>query len=367
MVTINTADDLLRALSENPVWKEAVRREILTEELLKLPARFDRFVATTEAFMAEQREVNAGTAGFIAEQRQTNATTADFIDEQRQVNAEQKEFNATTADFIAEQRQVNAEQKQFNAAQKEFNASTADFIAEQRQVNAAQKEFNASTADFIAEQRQVNAAQKEFNASTADFIAEQRQVNAEQKEFNASTAEFITEQRQVNASTAGFIAEQKEYNVRMERRVDRVLGDIGNMRADYARRNAINEAGDIAQDMGFRLLRTLTSSDLRAMYDAGDNAGISRGALLSFRRADLVIAVADGDGATHYIAVEVSYTADERDTGRALRNAGLLTRFTGCPAHAAIASVRNDDRIRHLIDGGQVHWHQLEDRDSPVE
>ena len=206
--------------------------------------------------------------------------------------------------------------------------------------------FVATTEAFMEEQREVNA-------TTADFIAEQRQVNAEQKEFNATTADFI--------------AEQKEYNVRMERRVDRVLGDIGNLRADYARRNAISEAGDIAQDMGFRLLHTLTSSDLRAMYEAGDTADISRGALLSFRRSDLVIAAADADGATHYIAVEVSYTADERDTGRSLRNAGFLTRFTGCPAHAAIASVRNDDRIRHLIDGGQIHWHQMEDRDHPVE
>ena len=186
--------------------------------------------------------------------------------------------------------------------------------------------------------------------------------------FVATTEAFMEEQREVNATTADFITEQKEYNVRMERRVDRVLGDIGNLRADYARRNAIGEAEDIAQDMGFRLLHTLTSSDLRAMYDAGDTAGISRGALLSFRRADLVIAAADGDGATHYIAVEVSYTADERDTGRALRNAGFLSRFTGCPAHAAIASVRNDDRIQHLIDGGQIHWHQLEDRsERPVE
>ena len=248
MVTINTADDLLRALAENPHWKEAVRQEILTEELMNLPARFDRFVATTEAFMEEQRQVNATTAGFIAEQRQ--------------VNAEQKEFNATTSDFIAE---------------------------------------------------------------------------------------------------------QKEYNVRMERRVDRVLTDIGTLRADYARRNAISEAYDIAENMGFRLMHTLTTSDLWAMYEASDTAGISRGALQSFRRADLVIAAADADGATHYIAVEVSYTADERDTGRALRNVSFLTRFTGHPAHAAIASVRNDDRIRHLIDGGQIHWHQMEDRDHPVE
>ena len=100
MVTINTADDLLRALAENPVWKEAVRQEILTEELMNLPARFDRFVATTEAFMEEQREVNATTAGFIAEQREVNATTAGFIAEQRQVNA-------STADFIAEQKEYN--------------------------------------------------------------------------------------------------------------------------------------------------------------------------------------------------------------------------------------------------------------------
>ena len=234
MVTINTADDLLHALAENPTWKEAVRREILTEELMKLPARFDRFVATSEAFMEEQRQVNATTADFIAEQRQTNA-------------------------------------------------------------------------------------------------------------------------------------EQKEYNVRMERRADRLQTDIGILRADYARRNAISEAYDIAENMGFRLLHTLTSSDLWAMHEANDTTGINRNALQSFRRADLVIAAADEDGATHYIAVEVSYTADERDTGRTLRNAGLLTRFTGHPAHAAIASVRNDDRIRHLIDGGQIHWHRMEDRDHPVE
>ena len=269
MVTINTTDDLLRALSEKPSWKEAVRREILTEELLKLPARFERFVATTEAFMAEQRQINANATGFIAEQRQ----------------------------------------------------------------------INANTAEFIADQRQTNAEQRQFNANTTEFIAEQRQINAEQKEFNA----------------------------RMERRTERMQRDIGILRGDYARRRTLNEAEDIALDMGFRLLQTLTQSDLRAMHQAGDAAGISSDELRSFRRADLVIAVADGDAATHYIAMEVSYTADDRDTGRALRNAGFITRFTGCPAHAAIASVRNDDRIQPLIDSGQIHWHQLEDRDYPIE
>ena len=43
MTTINSQDDLLRALRENPEWKEAVRALILGEELLQLPARFNAF------------------------------------------------------------------------------------------------------------------------------------------------------------------------------------------------------------------------------------------------------------------------------------------------------------------------------------
>ncbi len=51
MTTINSQEDLLRALRENPEWKEAVRALILGEELLQLPARFN-------AFADEQRQVN---------------------------------------------------------------------------------------------------------------------------------------------------------------------------------------------------------------------------------------------------------------------------------------------------------------------
>ncbi len=51
MTTINSQEDLLRALRENPEWKEAVRALILGEELLQLPARFN-------AFVDEQRQAN---------------------------------------------------------------------------------------------------------------------------------------------------------------------------------------------------------------------------------------------------------------------------------------------------------------------
>ena len=51
MTTINSQEDFLRALRENPEWKDAVRALILGEELLRLPVRF-------EVFADEQRQFN---------------------------------------------------------------------------------------------------------------------------------------------------------------------------------------------------------------------------------------------------------------------------------------------------------------------
>ena len=72
MVTIHTSDDILRVLAENPEWKAAVRREILTEELLNLPARFDQFVGKTEQFQSDTQQA-------IGELRQFNASNASSI------------------------------------------------------------------------------------------------------------------------------------------------------------------------------------------------------------------------------------------------------------------------------------------------
>ncbi len=60
MTTINSQEDLLRALRENPEWKEAVRALILGEELLQLPARFN-------SFADEQRQVNKRVESDISE------------------------------------------------------------------------------------------------------------------------------------------------------------------------------------------------------------------------------------------------------------------------------------------------------------
>ena len=71
----------------------------------------------------------------------------------------------------------------------------------------------------------------------------------------------------------------------------------------------------------------------------------------------------NAEGAVCHVAVEASFTADRRDSDRALRNAGYLTRCTGRPAIAVVASRHNDDHVQALVDQGAIHWYALEKRD----
>ena len=86
--TINTTDDLIRLLTENAEFYQAVRRLILTDELIELPERFAAFASRVDDFIAEQRGINA-------KQQEFNA-------EQQEFNAEQRAFNRRLQDDIGE-------------------------------------------------------------------------------------------------------------------------------------------------------------------------------------------------------------------------------------------------------------------------
>ena len=58
MTTINSLQDFLQALDDNPDWREAVRVRILSEELLQLPVAFAQFVQGQLAWNEEQQAWN---------------------------------------------------------------------------------------------------------------------------------------------------------------------------------------------------------------------------------------------------------------------------------------------------------------------
>ncbi len=268
MTTINTSDDLIRLLREDPAFYAEARRLILSDELLALPERFAALANRVDNFMGEQRAFNK-------EQVATNQRVDHFIEEQRAFNKEQVATNQRVDHFIEEQRV--------------------------------------------------------FNQRVDNFIDGQRVFNDEQRKFN-------DEQRVTN------------------RRLETAIGDL---RGDQAYRICRERADEIAEELGFSVIDIITGLPLRELFRSNPPPDFTPGDRRSFYHADLIMWVRDSQGNPAYLAVEASYTADERDTSRALRNAEFLRHITGLPAHAAIASRQNDRTIQELLDGETILWHQL--------
>ncbi len=146
----------------------------------------------------------------------------------------------------------------------------------------------------------------------------------------------------------------------IDNRFNRLEADVGQIKGILARNAALEDAALIAREMDLRRLKTLSQEDLWDLVDAADTSDIPPSDLRSFRRADLVMEAIDPAEETCYVAVEISFTVNGRDTARAIRNAGFLTRFTQRRAHAAVAGLYRDHRIRDIIESGDVFWHEMD-------
>ena len=147
----------------------------------------------------------------------------------------------------------------------------------------------------------------------------------------------------------------------------RLQDDVGFIKGRFIYDIVRGDAGVIASEMGFALAHSLTRADLMNITRLQETTDIPRGDMQSFHRADLIMQVTDSENRPHYIAVEASFTVNGRDSRRALRNAELITRFTGQPAHPALASVRSDQDIRQLFESGQLYWYEISSEDVQPE
>ncbi len=185
--------------------------------------------------------------------------------------------------------------------------------------------------------------------------------------LEAIRARLLTREMLEMPQTLARLAERIDlFEYRTDRRFDRldanvqsIRDDLGELKGAHARNTALEEAASIARDMGLRLRKTLTRGDIVDMEDAADTAGIPTNELRSFRLADLIMEASDEEGVACYVAAEISFTVNGRDTSRAIRNADFLSRFTGRRSYPAVVGAHRDDRVREAIESGEVFWYRL--------
>ena len=187
---------------------------------------------------------------------------------------------------------------------------------------------------------------------------------------DARLASIEENQAELTRSQAALVsghAQLAEALARLEARQDRMQDDLGWIKGRIVYDIVRNDAGLISREMGFELEKILVRADLMELTRGQDTSDLLRGTLQSFHRADLVMQVADEEGGQQYIAVEASFTVNGRDSRRALRNAELLTRFTGLPASGAVAGVRYDWELKDQIGFERLYWYEIPSEDLEAE
>ncbi len=195
-------------------------------------------------------------------------------------------------------------------------------------------------------------------AQLAGFIAATReQFAAIDKRFTAIDERFTAIDERFTAIDERFTAIDRQFAAAAAERQS-MRDDIGILKGAHARDVAERRVGLIARSLGLRDRRLLGGADL---FDLARNAGAAMHSseIESYVEADLVFEAEDDRGGIQYVAVEVSYTANGRDTSRAMRNAALITRFTERPCRPVVASLRIDDRIADAIEAGRLSWYRL--------
>ena len=205
--------------------------------------------------------------------------------------------------------------------------------------------FDAVDARFDQVDTRFDAVDARFDQVDARFEAVDARFDQVDARFEAVDARFET----VNGS------------------IQKLRNDIAPLKAAHARNAAIDDAIAIASDLGLRRTRNLTRDEVWELTESVDTSGIPTNELRSFRRADLIVEATDKNDEVCYVAVEISFTANGRDTVRAIRNAEFMNRFTGRRSYAAVAGLSRDNRVNEVFESGKVFWYQLDPDHLEVE
>lgn len=153
MTTINTIEDLVRILREQPAWAEAVRAVLLTDDLLDLPARFDRFVQSQEETNRRLSETQALQSQLLAELKEISEDTRQRL---TTLEARFDRMEGRFANFEGEQYERMVRAKALARSQfalgfdSVYYALTQDGIVDSRlirAINYALREGRVTTTD----------------------------------------------------------------------------------------------------------------------------------------------------------------------------------------------------------------------------
>ena len=128
----------------------------------------------------------------------------------------------------------------------------------------------------------------------------------------------------------------------------------------YAIKRISERSVFIPFDKGMEFVRNMTIGELaRIIRGTAERISLTE-ELKSFLESDLII-IANDNGETTYLVVEIAFKAEQIHSQKATRYAQILEEYSGIKTIPVIASSQISPEVQEQIDSGQVYWHEVPD------
>ena len=274
MTRINTFEDILQAMEQDPALRDAMRRHLLLDDLLHLPAR----VSALETFTADLAQKLSDLTDLVSQ----------FIEQ-------------TTQAFT--------------------------------QVNQRLDRIEADVAELRAGQTELRADVAELRAGQTELRADVAELKTGQAELRADVAELKTGQTEIRAD----FSDLKTAQVKMSSQLDNLTGtDLERQAARLASRRARQHL-DVNRAELLLALTVPDHPEFRDLLnDAAAEGIISDQQADDLQQADLVLRGTTPNGVTTNVVAEVSVTIGTDDILRASQRAAIMAQASGQPTLAAV-------------------------------
>ena len=292
---IQSFQDILDVLEQNPEYREAMRRYILDEEFRRLPA--------------DVRELRESIASLAQAVRESVAAT-------------------------------NARLDRLEEGQAELKADVTELKADVTELKADVTELKADVTELKADVTELKADVTELKADVTELKADVIELKADVTELKADVTELKADVTELKVD----VTELKAGQIRLEEGQARLEGRIGDVAGTaYERRIVKHSRSIVGRYLGIKrakILRSINVTEQEALdglMEAATEAGsVTEEQGYELDLADIIIAGSSAPGGANYAVIEVSETIDDNDVDRAHERAAILARAVSEPVTAAV-------------------------------
>ena len=355
MATLHTTDDLLRAARENKEFREAFRRELLTDALIAVPDQLEELAVVT---------ANLAATGEV------------LLQQAKEANSRMDGIDNRVAELVKGITELSNNSKEANSRMDGIDNRVAELVKGIAELSNNSKEAN-SRMDGI------DNRVAELVKGIAELSNNSKEANSRMDGIDNRVAELVKGIADYKTASENHLGSIDRDIKSLHQMYSQQHDDYERFRGSYAENSARKDDGVIASRIararGNRVLITerLSREDLTAIFKEAVERnlldGIGEESQERFANADDTLLVTErGRASTQfYIVIEASHTAHQSDLSRVANHAKVIERVKGVPAYGVVAGIRigrnmpNDLLLHDPVtfvqekDPDTAFWHQI--------